>query len=63
MAVKDHLTKQEEVERAIEHYRRVRFLEETNASFAALGVEGLADYRLEASIWDLTLTDGLEGET
>jgi hypothetical protein len=50
------------LERAIEEYRRRRFLEETNAAYAALRQnepdwEALQRERAE---WDETLLDGLE---
>lgn len=50
------------LDKAIEEYRRIRLLDETNAAFAALRSnegewqEGLAERRE----WDTTLSDGLD---
>jgi len=48
--------------RAIEAYRRARFVDAINAGYAALQAdpEAWADYQAELAVWDVTLADGLE---
>ncbi len=50
------------LEKAIEHYRRQRFLDATNAAFAALrnDPERWREELEEREAWDATLADGLE---
>ena len=50
--------------KAIETYRRQRFLEETNAAFQALreNPEAWKAEQEERAAWDSTLADGLEEE-
>lgn len=52
------------LERAIERYRRASFLEEANASYAALrsDPEAWAEEVAERNLWEGALTDGLEDE-
>ena len=52
----------EVLDKAIEIYRRQRFLAGLNADFAALRKNKAAweEERAERSTWDATLTDGLE---
>ena len=48
--------------KALEEYRRKRFLEETNAAFEALRADrkAWAEEQTEREAWDNTLQDGLE---
>ncbi len=50
--------------RAIEEYRRSRFLDRANAAYAALRAdpEAWAAEQEERAAWDATLLDGLEDE-
>lgn len=50
------------VARAIEHYRRQKFLERINADYAALRAdpEAWREEQEERDAWDSTLMDGLE---
>ena len=50
------------VEKAVETYRRQRFLEESNRAFEALRAnpETWKTERAEREAWDMTLADGLE---
>jgi hypothetical protein len=50
------------LERAIEEYRRERFMETLNAGYAALRADpdAWAEYQRELAIWDCTLMDGLD---
>ncbi len=52
------------LDRAIEDYRRKRFLEEANRTYAALrrDPEAWQTEQEERKAWDTTLADGLEGE-
>jgi predicted transcriptional regulator len=54
----------EVIEKAIEEYRRRRFLEEVNAAYAALKAdpEAWREELEERAAWDATLADGLEDE-
>jgi len=54
----------EVLERAVECYRRQRFVEEANAAYAALRADGQAwqEEREEREAWDATLADGLADE-
>ncbi|HAZ44111.1 MAG TPA: toxin-antitoxin system protein [Cyanobacteria bacterium UBA11369] len=53
---------QEILEKAIEQYRRQKFLEEANQAYAALrnNPEAWASEIEEREAWDVTLADGLE---
>ena len=50
------------VDKAIEEYRRKRFLEAVNADYAALRAdpEAWAEHQKELALWDCTLMDGLD---
>jgi len=52
------------LEKAVEAYRRQRFLEESNRAFEALRAspEAWKSEQAEREAWDLTLADGLEEE-
>lgn len=52
------------LERAIEDYSRRRFLEEANASYAALrnNAQAWQEELDERALWDNALMDGLEDE-
>ena len=52
------------LERALEDYRRRRFLEEVNAGYASLRADRRAWSRVQAErrAWDATLADGLPVE-
>ena len=51
------------LEKAIETYRRQKFLEEANASYAALKAnpKKWKEETAERELWDSTSADGLEG--
>mgnify|MGYP000213684800 FL=1 len=53
---------QEILDKAIEQYRRQKFLEEANNAYAALrnNPEAWASEIEEREAWDVTLADGLE---
>lgn len=50
------------VDRAVEAYRRQKFMEAANASYAAFRAdpEAWAEYQKELALWDCTLMDGLD---
>lgn len=52
------------LDRAVEAYRRQRFLEESNRAFEALRANpvGWKTELAEREAWDITLADGLKGE-
>ncbi|AGA31654.1 hypothetical protein [Singulisphaera acidiphila] len=52
----------EVLDKAIQEYRRKRFLEGLNADFAALreNAEAWAEEQQEREAWDATLADGLD---
>lgn len=52
------------LERALEAYRRQRFLEQVNAAYAELRSDASARAGLEADVgpWDRALADGLPSE-
>jgi predicted DNA-binding protein len=52
------------LDKALEQYRRQKFLEECNAAYAVLqqDPQAWADYQEELAVWDVTLTDGLDPE-
>ncbi|MBI5447043.1 MAG: ribbon-helix-helix protein, CopG family [Deltaproteobacteria bacterium] len=60
IAARDGITMQAVLERAIEEYRRHRFLEDANAAFAALREDEAAwqEELSERRAWDATLGDG-----
>jgi predicted transcriptional regulator len=62
LSAEDGASMQAVLEKAIEHYRRQRFLDATNAAFAALrnDPERWREELEEREAWDATLADGLE---
>lgn len=56
---------QEVLDQAVEDFRRRRFLEEANASYAALREDADAweSLREELAEWEVTLCDGLPSES
>jgi hypothetical protein len=52
------------LDKALEQYRRQRFLEECHAAYCVLQQDPVvwADYQQELAAWDVTLLDGLEPE-
>ncbi|MFB2835571.1 hypothetical protein [Floridanema evergladense] len=62
MAARSGESIQEILDKAIEQYRRQKFLEEANNAYAALrnNPEAWANEIEEREAWDVTLTDGLE---
>lgn len=62
LAARSGETMQIILDKAIENYRRQRFLEEANQAFAALrnNPEAWQAEMEEREAWDITLTDGLE---
>jgi hypothetical protein len=62
LAAKSGESMQTVLEQAIEELRRRRFLEETNAAYAALrqNDEDWESLHEERAAWDATLLDGLE---
>lgn len=52
------------LERALEQYRRQKFLEDCQAAYANLqqDPEQLASYQKEVSAWDSALLDGLDAQ-
>lgn len=52
------------LDRAIETYRRHRFLEEVNRAYATVKADPKAwkEYQQELKAWEVTLADGLEEE-
>ncbi|HEX5717587.1 MAG TPA: toxin-antitoxin system protein [Thermoanaerobaculia bacterium] len=66
MARTEHDSMQAVLEKAVEEYRRRRFLEDVNAAYLALreDPEAWKELEEERSAWDATLMDGLpEGES
>lgn len=57
-----HESMQAVLERAVEEYRRKRFLEDVNAAYAEQRKDraGWAELEAERTAWDVTLGDGLE---
>jgi predicted transcriptional regulator len=55
---------QQVLAKAVEAYRRQRILEQTNVAYAALRSDRQAWQEIldERAEWDVTLTDGLEGD-
>jgi hypothetical protein len=64
MAAQDNASMQAVLDKAIEHYRRERFLHAANADYAALKSNKKAWEREleERELWERTLADGLEKE-
>ena len=52
------------LDKAVEHYRRQRFLEENNRAFEALRADASAwkGEQAEREQWEITVADGLEKE-
>jgi len=52
------------LEKAVEEYRRKRFLESINSAYAALRSDdqAWAEVERERAVWDQTVADGLTGE-
>ena len=52
------------LDKAVELYRRQRFLEESNRAFEALRADASAwkGEQAERGLWDITVADGLEKE-
>lgn len=52
------------LDKAIDHYQRDKFLDEVNASYAALRKDPKAwkEEQAERALWDKTLADGLKDE-
>jgi predicted transcriptional regulator len=64
LAERERISLQTVVERAIEHYRRRRFLETANKRYAVLrsDPEAWAQEASERGIWDQTLNDGQDDQ-
>lgn len=64
MARAEHDSMQSVLDKAVEEYRRRRFLEDVNAAYAALreDPEAWKEVEEERSAWDATLGDGLPEE-
>lgn len=62
IASEDHMSMPEVLARAVEEYRRRRFLKAANQAFAALRSrpQVWAEELEERAIWDETVSDGLE---
>jgi len=64
MAAQDNASMQAVLDKAIEHYRRERFLQGANADYAALKSDKKAWERelAERQLWERTLADGFDKE-
>ena len=64
LAVQSGEPMQAVLDKAVEQYRRQRFLEECHAAYCVLQQDpaAWADYQQEATAWDAALLDGLEPE-
>ena len=64
LAAQEGTAMQKVLERALEGYRRRRFLEEVNAGYASLRADRRAWSRVQAErrVWDATLADGIPAE-
>ncbi len=64
LARKEQQPVQTVLKKAIDSYRREKFLEEANAAFAALrrNAEAWNEEQKERQIWEQTTEDGLERE-
>jgi predicted transcriptional regulator len=61
IARQEHASIQAVLEKAVEEYRRKRFLEDLNAEYAELrkDPEAWSEIEAERALWDATLADGL----
>jgi len=64
LAAQDGEPMQTVLDKALEQYRRQKFLEECDVAYAALqqDSETWADYQEELAAWEVTSMDGLEPE-
>ena len=64
LAAQDGEPMQTVLDKALEQYRRHKFLEECDAAYAVLqqDSEAWADYQEELAAWEVTSMDGLEPE-
>jgi hypothetical protein len=64
MAAQDNASMQAVLDKAIEHYRRERFLQGANADYATLKSDKKAWERelAERELWERTLADGFDKE-
>ena len=62
LSEREHVSMQTVVERAIEDYRRRRFLESLNQSFARLGEQDRRDEAAERDEWNVTTSDGIAND-
>jgi len=64
LAAEESMSMTDLLDRAIDAYRRTRFLEAVNRDFAALRADENAwqEYQDELRLWDATLMDGLEDD-
>jgi len=64
IALEEGESEQSVLDRAVDHYRREKFLRDANADFAALKQSGRAwsEELGERKLWDETLSDGIEDE-
>ena len=64
LATKEGASMQAILDKAVESYRRQRFLEEVNKAYAALRQDSKAWLQIEKerTAWDATLGDGLESD-
>lgn len=64
IARQEHASMQAVLERAVEEYRRKRFLEELNSAYEDLRRDPKAWSEIEAerTVWDATLVDGLPAD-
>ena len=62
LAAKEGSTMQAVLDKAVEAYRRIRFLEQVNESYDEVRRDDLAwaQVREERAAWDTTLDDGLQ---
>ncbi len=64
LAQREHASMQTVLDKAIESYRRQKFLDEANTAYAALKSDPKTweQEQEEREVWDNTLQDGLEVE-
>jgi hypothetical protein len=64
IALEEGESEQSVLDRAVDHYRREKFLRDANADFAALKKSRRAwsEELRERKLWDETLSDGIEDE-
>ncbi|MDH3603704.1 MAG: toxin-antitoxin system protein [Candidatus Tectomicrobia bacterium] len=62
LASQEGLSMQAVLDKALEAYRRQRFLESVNAAYAEVKQDPSAwqEFKQERELWDTTLTDGLD---